>query len=327
MLLHAYVRPRDRVLDFACGKGGDLTKYRKAEVGSYVGVDIALESERRDAVERYNGGDYPFPRVSSRAIAAHGDLTTVFEPRAFDVVSCQFAVHYSWSTEERARRTASATPRPSSFSRPGGHFIGTTVDANVLVRKLRAADGVAFGNAIVEVRFADAHRKKLFPTRDGPFGLRYAFTLQDAVTDCDEWLVPRKSSSWRFRGRAAFSSPSSFETSTSSRAAQRRGRGPKRRSPRPAGLKTSALSRREKNAEKGARGDGARHVAAEFRRAGARGRDAERGRVGGGEPAYATFAFRLAGRESAAKAVLNRRAARRAGKIHPRDVLVLEGAA
>jgi len=190
MLLHAYVRPRDRVLDFACGKGGDLTKYRKAEVGSYVGVDIALESVRRDAVERYNGGDYPFPARFVAGDCFTADLTTVFEPRAFDVVSCQFAVHYSWSTEERARRSFRNVAK---LLRPGGHFIGTTVDANVLVRKLRAADGVAFGNAIVEVRFADAHRKKLFPTRDGPFGLRYAFTLQDAVTDCDEWLVPRKS--------------------------------------------------------------------------------------------------------------------------------------
>ena len=54
VLINAYVREKDRVLDFACGKGGDLTKYRKARVGTYTGVDIALESVRRDAVGRYN---------------------------------------------------------------------------------------------------------------------------------------------------------------------------------------------------------------------------------------------------------------------------------
>ena len=32
---------------------------------------------------------------------------------------------------------------------PEGHFIGTTVDSNVLVRKLREADGLKFGNSIV----------------------------------------------------------------------------------------------------------------------------------------------------------------------------------
>ena len=39
----------------------------------------------------------------------------------------------------------------SKLLRPGGHFIGTTVDANVLVRKLRETDGLRFGNSIVEV--------------------------------------------------------------------------------------------------------------------------------------------------------------------------------
>ena len=56
-------------MDFACGKGGDLTKYKKANVGTYSGVDIALESVRRDAVERYNSGNYPFP---ARFIAGKG---------------------------------------------------------------------------------------------------------------------------------------------------------------------------------------------------------------------------------------------------------------
>lgn len=46
MVINSYVRDQDRVLDFACGKGGDLTKYKKANVGTYVGVDIALESVR-----------------------------------------------------------------------------------------------------------------------------------------------------------------------------------------------------------------------------------------------------------------------------------------
>ena len=101
----------------------------------------------------------------------------------------------SWSTEERARR---ALRNVSRLLRPGGHFIGTTVDANVLVRKLREADGTRFGNSIVEVTFDERHKSKLFPPEGagpdgggGPFGLQYTFTLQDAVTECDEWMVPK----------------------------------------------------------------------------------------------------------------------------------------
>ena len=47
----------------------------------------------------------------------------------------QFAMHYSWSTEARARR---ALANVSSLLRPGGIFIGTMPDANVIVKKLRA---------------------------------------------------------------------------------------------------------------------------------------------------------------------------------------------
>lgn len=46
----------------------------------------------------------------------------------------QFAMHYSWDTEERARR---ALRNVSAALQPGGCFIGTMPDANVLVRKLR----------------------------------------------------------------------------------------------------------------------------------------------------------------------------------------------
>lgn len=60
-----------------------------------------------------------------------------------------------------------------------------------MVRKLREADGLRFGNSIVEVRFDEAQKSKTFSREKGPFGLQYTFTLRDAVTDCDEWMVPK----------------------------------------------------------------------------------------------------------------------------------------
>jgi mRNA (guanine-N7-)-methyltransferase len=162
-LIGTYVMERDRVLDFACGKGGDLTKYKKAKVGAYVGVDIALASVRRDATERYNGGAYPFPAKFIAADCFAVDLTNEggLEKKSFDAISCQFAIHYSWSTEERARQSFRNVAK---LLRPGGHFIGTTVDANVLVRKLRETDGLSFGNSVVEVRVG------AFPNPDNVHG-------------------------------------------------------------------------------------------------------------------------------------------------------------
>lgn len=41
------------VLDFCCGKGGDLLKYAKPSVTYYVGVDLVMESIL-EAIKRYN---------------------------------------------------------------------------------------------------------------------------------------------------------------------------------------------------------------------------------------------------------------------------------
>ena len=57
-LIQTVTKKDDRVMDLACGKGGDLGKFKKAEIGYYCGIDIALESVRRDAIQRYNKGDY-----------------------------------------------------------------------------------------------------------------------------------------------------------------------------------------------------------------------------------------------------------------------------
>lgn len=61
----------------------------------------------------------------------------------FDAVSCQFALHYSWTTETDAYH---ALRNAAVRLRKGGLFIGTTTDANVLVKKLRQTKGLHFGN-------------------------------------------------------------------------------------------------------------------------------------------------------------------------------------
>lgn len=54
--------------------------------------------------------------------------------RRSKLVILQFALHYSWSTEAHARR---ALANVSSLLRPGGIFIGTMPDANIIIEKLR----------------------------------------------------------------------------------------------------------------------------------------------------------------------------------------------
>ncbi|RZC54498.1 hypothetical protein C5167_013362 [Papaver somniferum] len=157
VLIQLYARRGDVVLDLACGKGGDLIKWDKAGVGYYVGIDIA-EGSIEDCRTRYNGDANHHQSRSRFTFPARllcGDCFEVPLDRVlrddgpFDICSCQFAMHYSWSTEARARR---ALANVSALLRPGGTFIGTMPDANVIIKKLRESEGLTFGNSLYWIR-------------------------------------------------------------------------------------------------------------------------------------------------------------------------------
>mmetsp|Transcript_36111 Transcript_36111/g.60880 ORF Transcript_36111/g.60880 Transcript_36111/m.60880 type:complete len:338 (+) Transcript_36111:151-1164(+) len=185
VLIHRYTERNARVLDLACGKGGDLPKWRKANIEYYCGIDIAKESVKSHARNRYNKDNYPFPAHLMCVDAFQVDLKPLVpHPGTYDLCSCQFAFHYSFATEARARQTLKNV---SSLLRPGGYFIGTTPDANVIVKNLRASKGLSFGNGCYKVEFSETHADKAFLEA---FGNEYNFTLTDAVDGVAEYLVP-----------------------------------------------------------------------------------------------------------------------------------------
>ncbi|XP_010545558.1 PREDICTED: mRNA cap guanine-N7 methyltransferase 1 [Tarenaya hassleriana] len=193
VLIQLYARRDDAVLDLACGKGGDLIKWDKAKIGYYVGVDIA-EGSIEDCRKRYNGDadqnqrrkKFSFPARLICGDCFEIELDKILKEDApFDICSCQFAMHYSWTTEERARR---ALENVSALLRPGGIFIGTMPDANVIIKKLREAEELTIGNSVYWIRFDEEYSQKKFKA-SSPFGIKYLFHLEDAV-DCPEWIVP-----------------------------------------------------------------------------------------------------------------------------------------
>eukprot|EP00250_Pteridium_aquilinum_P032847 c4794_g1_i1 orf=283-1377(+) len=192
VLVQSYTKKGDSAIDIACGKGGDLIKWDKAKIGYYVGIDLA-EGSIEDARTRYNGdashmkrrNPYSFPArlICADCFTVH--LDEVLQDEApFDICSCQFALHYSWATEDLARV---ALQNVSAVLKPGGYFIGTMPDANVIVRKLRETDGREFGNSCYNIKFDEYYSDKKFLPSE-PFGIQYDFHLEDAVS-CPEWLV------------------------------------------------------------------------------------------------------------------------------------------
>ena len=178
------------VLDLACGKGGDMLKFKVGGCAMYVGIDIAAQSVR-DAVERYNGANGR-PGMPYAATFMAGDFCAVSVAEQlppdlwFALASCQFALHYSFASESRARALLQNAAARLAI---GGTFVATVPDADVLVRRLRAADALTFGNSLYRVEFAGTHASKGFPASASPFGLAYRFTLKEAVDECEEYLV------------------------------------------------------------------------------------------------------------------------------------------
>eukprot|EP00794_Sanderia_malayensis_P018982 gene18982-20889_t len=181
------------VLDIGCGKGGDLLKWQKGRVGHVICTDIA-ETSVEQCKERYNNmrrsqrqsGGYRESRERLFSIECFPadctkvDISEQFRSKGMqlDLSSCQFAFHYSFESYEQAD---TMLKNACAHLRPGGYFIGTTPDANELVKNLRKAEGKSFGNDVYSIEFDSKDNFALF-------GAKYHFKLVDVV-DCPEFLV------------------------------------------------------------------------------------------------------------------------------------------
>ncbi|KAM5542557.1 hypothetical protein V8D89_003518 [Ganoderma adspersum] len=178
---------RGRVLDMGCGKGGDLTKWAKANVAELVGLDIAAVSIEQ-AQARHTSSKGARFTASFFALDCYTHvLSDALPPNLlstpFDVVSMQFCMHYAFESETKAR---TMLRNVSTWLRPGGIYIGTIPDAKMLMDQLDAlpanSKDLSFGNSVYKIRFEDRENRSMF-------GHRYWFYLQDAVDDVPEYVV------------------------------------------------------------------------------------------------------------------------------------------
>ena len=170
------------VLDIACGKGGDLRKWDLAGTRNYYGVDIAYKAIQ-DATQRKirSFKNFCTTFIQKDASSPPDQFFHHFpEGMFFDMVSCQFSMHYMFKSEEKVRNfLQNAANRLNN----GGYFICTHPDCNVIVKKLRERHVKdSRGRYVAENNFYSLIIDDLKISKEkGPFGHPYGFFLGDGL--------------------------------------------------------------------------------------------------------------------------------------------------
>lgn len=124
-LYNSYVPNGSRVLELCSGKGGDLHKWVHSGVRHVDGYDInehsIAECNRRVAQLRPQGS-FRFTHVDLR----RKDILAVLDKGyKYNVVSCQFGLHYFYDAEDTIRRVLHTV---SQVLENGGVFLATFID-------------------------------------------------------------------------------------------------------------------------------------------------------------------------------------------------------
>lgn len=124
-LLQKYTSPGDRLLDVACGRGGDIPKWLSLKLGRVKGLDVS-EAEIGEARHRWAHWKQKIPGPTECTFEARDALDLQERDGSYNVVTCMFALHYFWGCRDHAERLLGLV---ADTLVTGGTFVGTVVNA------------------------------------------------------------------------------------------------------------------------------------------------------------------------------------------------------
>ena len=124
-LLKEYASHAERLLDLACGRGGDLQKWHDCSVEFVKGVDVSPK-EIQEARARY--AHLKTGMVCSFEVV---DLlqNTFRQAPCYDVVTAMFCIHYFCESKHTLEKFMELV---ASCLRPGGYFVGCCLDGSLV---------------------------------------------------------------------------------------------------------------------------------------------------------------------------------------------------
>jgi len=138
------------LLDIGCGRGGDLFKWDSANLDYVFGYD-PNPSYIEEAKRRFNTSHLKRNYVFST------DLFESFE-NYFDIISCQFAIHYMFENVYTLDQHLSYVSR---MLKPNGLYIGTFMDGDRVIEKIGRSNCYSNQAMCVRIpRVSDLERQK-----------------------------------------------------------------------------------------------------------------------------------------------------------------------
>jgi hypothetical protein len=134
------------LIDLACGKGGDLGKFKDLKVENALCIDLVednIESEGDGAKMRWNAiRDTTKMKVNFAVHDSGKSLSKLdkglFRKNSYDVVNVQFALHYFFKNKTMFKTLINNVSM--SLKEDSGYFVGTCYDGDNLFRLLSQKD-------------------------------------------------------------------------------------------------------------------------------------------------------------------------------------------
>jgi ribA/ribD-fused uncharacterized protein len=212
---NSYVVAGNTLLELAVGRGGDMHKWRRSKPSKVLGLDISLNNlsmPRQGACVRYLQEKKRSTEYLPKVLYAQGDMTKPFEEQEskylqivfgkepattpylaefkgigeWDLVACQFALHYACESEEVFKTFVGNLKHCKSV------FFGTFLDGKAVYSLLAGKERHTFrsqGKTFAEItkKYTDEGEWK------DEFGQQIDVLLESIVKPTPEFLVPFES--------------------------------------------------------------------------------------------------------------------------------------
>jgi hypothetical protein len=208
-LLSKYVQPGNTLFDIACGQGGDLKRWIDCGLSTVYGIDkvrnnienpssgiysrlLKLDWKDIKAPEYVFGTMDASMEINESYVKSLGEKDDVYigdkilKYGKFDMVSCQFAIHYFFENETILDNFVKNVDR---FLKDGGYFMGTCLDGTRVKRLLKDVPTQSAVTGKQDDRFL-WNITKLYDSEEPPvFGDQIKVYMESIGIEIPEYLV------------------------------------------------------------------------------------------------------------------------------------------